>query len=218
MGFVELLNALLAILFPLWPWELFIVMPFALAYLYPRALKDSSVKPTCDHLLLFITGFGAVFCGIGHTAGLIQAIQTVFGGTGICVSALPGAPDDVETGGMCVMMSVHIFLMVIMGYFFLYLMIDPAKRGTGFVPSVKESVFYTRCALFFIVGGISQIVPYLAVIAAYPSRFLEFMAMPGFYSQRPFTPGFTEFGEPLIWIGMGFYFIKKAQKGSVALL
>jgi len=197
---VELLNALLAVLFPLWPWEIFIVMPFVLAYYGP---KRSTI--------LFITIFGAVFCGVGHTAGLIQAIQTVLGGKGICVSALPGAPSDIDTYWMCQMMAVHIFLMVIMGYHFLFLALSDKKR----VPDTGVAkIYYQRCARFFVIGGISQITPYVAVIAQYPERFGEFMAAPGFYSARWFSPGLTEFGEPIIWISMGLYFFVKSTKGA----
>ena len=198
--FVDFLNTLLAILFPLWPWEIFIVMPFVLAYYGPKRAT-----------ILFITIFGAVFCGIGHTAGLIQAIQTVSGGKGICVSALPGAPLDIDTYWMCQMMAVHIFLMVAMGYHFLYVSLDPKKRmpETG-----AAKTYYLRCGRFFVIGGISQIIPYVAVIAQYPERFDAFMAAPGFYSARSFTPGLVEFGEPIVWMVMGIYFFSKATKGA----
>jgi len=199
-AFVDLLNVLLAILFPLWPWEPFIVMPFVLAYYGPKR-----------NTLLFITIFGAIFCGVGHSAGLIQAFQTTFGGKGICVSALPGAPVDISTFWMCNMMAVHIYLMVIMGYHFLFLALDPKKR----VPEKGAAkIYYQRCARFFVIGGISQIIPYVAVIAEYPERFQSFMVAPGFYSARFFTPGAVEFGEPIVWIAMGLYFFAKSTKGA----
>jgi len=198
---VHYLNVLLAVLFPVWPWEPFIIMPFVLAYLGPKR-----------GTMLFITIFGAVFCGIGHSAGLIQAFRTVLGGRGICVSALPGAPADIDTYWMCEMMAVHIFLMVLMGYHFLYLALDSKKR----VPDRGAGKIYCqRCARFFIIGGISQIVPYVAVLLQYPSRFGAFMTAPGFYSARFFTPGFVEFGEPIIWITMGCYFYSQSTRAVI---
>lgn len=209
---VDALNVLLAILFPLWPWEIFIVMPFALAYFMSKAIKDPTASPSKSSLILFITFFGAAFCGVGHTAGLIQAFQTILGGKGICVSALPGAPTDIDTTSMCKMMSVHIFLMVTMGYWFIYVSVSPKRR----LPEVGMiRAFYRRCALFFVIGGISQIAPYVAVIAEHPSRFGEFMAMTGFYSARWFTPGWVEFVEPIIWICMGLWFSTKAGPASI---
>ena len=150
---VDPLNILLAILFPLWPWELFMVMPFVLAY---YASKNTAAAK--KNLILFITIFGAVFAGVGHTAGLIQAFQTAFGGKGICVPALPGAPKDIDTTSMCQMMAVHIFMMCTMGYYFIYLASNPKRR----LPDAGlTKCYYSRASLFFVVGGISQIIPYL---------------------------------------------------------
>jgi hypothetical protein len=173
LGVVGLLNALLSILFPLWPWEPFIAMPFIFEFL--------KAKGKLPEVVLFLTVFAALFCG-AHGGGLIQAFDTFFlGGPGICVPALPGAPDDIDTNLMCKMMAVHIFMMLAMGGFFAYLAIDPAKR----VPKVNlEAVYYSRATLFFIVGGISQDIPYWAVCLQYPERFGEFMTSTGFYSQR----------------------------------
>ena len=41
-----------------------------------------------------------------------------------------------------------------------------------------------------------------------------FMAAPGFYSARSFTPGLVEFGEPIVWIVMGIFFYSKAMMGA----
>jgi len=207
LGVVGLLNALLAILFPLWPWEPFFVMPFVFEYL--------KSKGKLEGVVLFLTVFAALFC-LAHGGGLIQAIDTFFlGGKGICVPALPGAPSDVDTGLMCKMMAVHIFLMVTMGCYFATLAIDSAKR----VPkSNLEAVYYSRSALFFIVGGISQDIPYFAVILQNPSRFGEFMSEVGFYSQRFFTPGFTEFVAPIIWIVYGIYAFTKLKGKGVQMV
>lgn len=208
VGLVGLLNLLLALLFPLWPWEIFIIQPFVMLYLFDKAKADSSAKPSVKHMTMFVTGFTGVFCGLGHSAGLIQAIDTVLGGPGICVSALPGAPPDIDTGLMCQMMAVHIFMMVIMGFYFLYLTFIWYK---GSPPKNLESAFYSRGAALFIIGGISQDIPYWAVCLQNPSRFGEFMTMKGFYSQRWITPGFTEFISPFVWIFAGFYYYSKSK-------
>lgn len=98
---VGLLNALLSILFPLWPWEPFFVMPLIFEILKCRGHLSG--------VILFLTVFAAVFC-LAHGAGFAQAVDTfVYGGQGICVPALPGAPKDIDTGSMCKMMAIHIF-------------------------------------------------------------------------------------------------------------
>jgi len=68
-----------------------------------------------------------------------------------------------------------------------------------------EAVYYSRAALFFLIGGVSQDIPYWAVCLQYPERFVEFMTSDGFYSARWITPGFTEFFAPIIWIVYGLY-------------
>ena len=68
-----------------------------------------------------------------------------------------------------------------------------------------DTVYYSRAALFFVVGGVSQDIPYWAVCLQYPSRFFEFMEAPGFYSARPFTPGYTEFFAPIVWVLYGLF-------------
>jgi hypothetical protein len=228
--FVGLLNALLSILFPLWPWEPFFVMPFVLEFF--------KCKGQIGNCILFVTAFGAVFC-LAHGAGALQAVDTFFyGGPGICVPALPGAPNDIDTGAMCKMMAIHIFMMLAMGLFFTTIVLNSARR----VPAGNlEAVYYSRAALFFIVGGVSQDIPYWAVCLQYPERFWEFMSakgvcaarmrwprrqrrgdrwlrwrrrraltarrarLPGFYSNRGITPGFTEFFAPIIWIVYGLF-------------
>jgi len=191
---VGLLNALLSILFPLWPWEPFFVMPFVFEVL--------KAKGHISKVILFLTVFAAVFC-FAHGGGFLQAVDTFFlGGPGICVPALPGAPKDIDTGAMCKMMAIHIFMMLTMGVFFAILALNPKRR----VPASNlDAVYYSRAALFFIVGGVSQDIPYFAVLLEYPSRFGEFMSNTGFYSARSFTPGFTEFFAPIIWIVYGLY-------------
>ena len=140
---------------------------------------------------------------MAHGAGGAQAVDTLFlGGKGICVPALPGAPDDIDTGAMCDMMAIHIFMMLAMGVFFATLVVRSARR----VPALnQEAVYYSRAALFFLIGGVSQDIPYFAVVLQYPERFVEFMTAPGFYSARSITPGFTEFFAPIIWIVYGLY-------------
>ena len=169
---VGLLNLLLSILFPLWPWEPFIIMPFVLEFF--------KCKGKTDNCILFVTIFAAVFC-LAHGAGVLQAIDTFFyGGKGICVPALPGAPDDIDTGAMCNMMAIHIFMMLAMGVFFTVLIATGRLLPKGNL----EAVYYSRAALFFVVGGVSQDIPYWAVCLQYPERFMEFMTMDGFYSAR----------------------------------
>ena len=51
---VDLLNLLLSILFPLWPWEPFFVMPFVF-----EILKCSG---KIQGVILFLTIFAALFC------------------------------------------------------------------------------------------------------------------------------------------------------------
>mmetsp|Transcript_43162 Transcript_43162/g.113369 ORF Transcript_43162/g.113369 Transcript_43162/m.113369 type:complete len:215 (-) Transcript_43162:282-926(-) len=191
---VGLLNALLSILFPLWPWEPFFIMPFVLEYFK----ANGNIK----NVVLFLTVFGATFC-LAHGSGLLQAIDTFFyGGKGICVPALPGAPKDIDTGAMCTNMAIHIFMMLAMGIFFATLALNPRRR----VPTANlEAVYYSRAALFFVIGGVSQDIPYWAVCLQYPERFYEFMTMDGFYSARGITPGFTEFFAPIVWILYGIY-------------
>jgi len=194
VGFVGLLNLLLSILFPLWPWEPFFVMPFVFECLKARGHIHG--------VILFLTIFAAVFC-FAHGAGVIQAVDTFFyGGKGICVPALPGAPTDIDTTSMCQNMAIHIFMMLAMGLFFTTLAIDPERRVP---PTNHEAVYYSRAALFFLVGGISQDIPYFAVCLENPHRFFEFMSAKGFYSARWITPGFTEFFAPIIWIVYGLF-------------
>lgn len=174
---VGLLNALLSILFPLWPWEPFFVMPFIFECLKPKYLPG---------VILFLTAFGAIFC-LAHGAGAIQAVDTLFlDGEGICVPALPGAPPDIDTTSMCQMMAIHIFMMLAMGCFFTTLVLNPARR-VPMIPDL-EATYYSRAALFFIIGGVSQDIPYFAVILQYPERFMEFMTAEGFYSKRWCAP------------------------------
>jgi len=189
---VGLLNALLSILFPLWPWEPFFIMPFAFEHFIYKGHQGN--------VILFLTLFAAIFC-LAHGAGVLQAIDTLFyGGSGICVPALPGAPEDIDTTAMCQMMGIHIFMMLAMGVFFATLALSSARR----LPSGNlESVYLSRAALFFVVGGVSQDIPYWAVCLQYPERFLEFMTMDGFYSARWITPGITEFIAPIVWIVYG---------------
>jgi len=191
---VGLFNQLLALLFPIWPWEPFIVMPFALEILRAKRKTGLSVG--------FVTIFAAVFC-LAHGVGFVQAIDTVFyGGSGICACALPGAPDDIDTKAMCNMMAIHIFLMLLMGVFFARIALSPSRR----VPvGGLEAVYCSRAALFFVVGGVSQGIPYWAVTFQYPERFEEFMRADGFYSARGITPGAVEFVSPLVWIVYGLY-------------
>jgi len=169
-------------------------MPFVLEY-----FKSKGKLGNC---ILFVTIFGAVFC-FAHGAGFLQAVDTIaYGGPGICVPALPGAPKDIDTKAMCDMMAIHIFLMLAMGIFLTTLALNSARR----LPKGNlDAVYYSRAALFFLVGGISQDIPYFAVILQYPERFGEFMTMDGFYSARWITPGFTEFGAPIVWIVYGLY-------------
>ena len=153
-----------------------------------------------------VSYFAAIFSGVGHSLGLIQALDTlVLGGDGIC-NALP-APD----GGhlWCVTMSLHIVLMVIMGYYFVYIVVSPERLLPG--GANLTTVFYQRAALFFCVGGISQILPYLGQIIMAPSSIGTILSQPGFYSGRSITPGLTEFLEPIVWISYGIYSAIKAS-------
>jgi hypothetical protein len=211
MGFVGILNTLLAVFFPFWPWEPFILYPLVLEYYAQKAgsLAESQSKALTTTLVLVVSYFAALFSGVGHSLGLIQALDTlVLGGDGIC-NALP-APD----GGhlWCVTMSLHIVLMVIMGYYFVYIVVSPERLLPDGVNPTK--LFYERAALFFCVGGISQILPYLGQIVLAPSTIGSILSEPGFYSSRSITPGLTEFLEPIVWISYGIYSAIKAGSGS----
>lgn len=94
----------------------------------------------------------------------------------------------------------------VVGVFFTIIALSPGRL----VPSGNlEAAYYSRAALFFLVGGISQDIPYFAVVLQYPDRFVEFMTMDGFYSARWITPGFTEFVAPIIWLVYGFFCFAK---------
>ena len=207
MGFIGILNTLLAVLFPFWPWEPFILYPLVLEYFAQKTggLIESQRQDLATKLVLVVSVFAAVFSGVGHSLGLIQALDTlVLGGDGIC-NALP-APD----GGhlWCITMSLHIVLMVIMGYYFVYVVVNPERLLPSGANLTK--VFYERAALFFCVGGISQILPYLGQIFLAPPPIGSILPEPGFYSSRSITPGFTEFLEPVVWISYGIYSAIKA--------
>lgn len=74
--------------------------------------------------------------------------------------------------------------MLVMGLFFATLALNPARR----LPKANlEAVYYSRAALFFVVGGVSQDIPYWAVCLQYPERFFEFMTADGFYSARGYA-------------------------------
>ena len=71
--------------------------------------------------------------------------------------------------------------MLLMGVFFARIALSPSRR----VPvGGLEAVYCSRAALFFVVGGVSQGIPYWAVTFQYPERFEEFMRADGFYSAR----------------------------------
>ena len=211
MGFISILNALLAILFPFWPWEPFILYPLVLEYYAKKSgsLSETQGKDLTTTLVLVVSYFAAVFSGVGHSLGLIQALDTlVLGGDGIC-NALP-APDGDHL--WCITMSLHIVLMVIMGYYFIYIVVSPERLLPAGASLTK--VFYERAALFFVVGGVSQILPYLGQIILEPSSIVSILTEPGFYSSRSITPGFTEFVEPIVWISYGIYSAVKAKASS----
>ena len=211
MGFIGFLNTLLAFLFPFWPWEIFIVYPFVLEFYSRKADKSEGAegKAITETLVLVVSYFAAVFSGVGHTLGLIQTLDVLLlGGDGIC-NALP-SPD----GGhlWCVTMSLHLAFMIPMGYYFIYIVISPDRLMPP--GGNLKATFYFRTALFFFVGGISQIIPYLGQMAKSPSEILSILTSPGFYSGRAITPGLTEFLEPIIWISYGIYSSHKAKSLS----
>jgi len=107
-------------------------------------------------------------------------------------------------------MAIHIFMMLAMGIFFAYLALHPQRRLPNKVN--LDGVYYSRAALFFLIGGVSQDIPYFAVVLQYPSRFSEFMTADGFYSARFFTPGATEFTAPIVWILYGLYCFGKLME------
>ena len=118
------------------------------------------------------------------------------------------------------MMALHIVLMVILGYYFIYICLDknkllPPELDTAPIGEAA-SVYYWRSFLFFVVGGISQILPYLGEIFTNPGDFWSIMTSPGLYSSRFFTPGLTEFVEPLVWITYGLYALVKSSNTARA--
>ena len=132
----------------------------------------------------------------------------MLGEDGIC-NALP-APD----GGhlWCVTMSLHLAFMLVMGYYFIYIVISPDRL---LPPGANlKALFYSRAFLFFFVGGISQIIPYLGQMAKSPDEIISILTSPGFYSGRSFTPGITEFVEPIVWISYGVYSAIQAKSLS----
>jgi len=201
------LNQVLRIVFPLVPWELFLIMPIVLAYLMNRALKDPTVtRGTVSHLLTFVTYFSALWGGAAHSGGLYQAVDTMLGGVGICAALPPRTlKDGTPADHWCFWMAVHILAVCPVGYFFIYLAINDRSS-----PTSSARAFYWRMTLMLPVFGFGQLAPYLFQFVYYPEDIEEILFGPGLYSHRAMTPGLTEFLQPCVWFLMTGYFYQKA--------
>lgn len=207
VAFLDWFNLML---FPLWQWELMLLMPFALACLIDRAVKDPHAKPTLTHLTLFITVTG--FAGMGHATALIQAVDTFLGGTGVCPTlyapGLLASHPSIDTSLLCHMAAAHVCMIYAMGVGFAYLLFSSKRR----VPETDVvAVLRTRCGVYFLWSGVAQALPYWSVCLQHPELFVSFMTNNGWFSNRPYTPGFTEFACPAVWICSGVYFLCTAK-------
>lgn len=212
-GYIKGLNVLLSGIFPLIPWELFFFLPWSLVYLAKRATREPvPEKGTIPQLILFITIFAAVYGGLAHPLGLVQAFDTLAGGEGICVVHPPpmGAdPFQLYYGysghPWCYFLAIHVISVCFVGWYFLYTLIfvdrkKAAERGNKWeLVNPPESLFHFRCALWFFVVGWSQALPYLGDASHIGDP-------RGGYSKRLFTPAIVENLAAWSWIASGAYF------------
>lgn len=213
-GFLWFLNLVLSFVFPIIPWELFFLLTWVFAGLAHRAVKNPSVKlGTVSHLILLLSLFAAVYGGLAHPLGLIQAFDSLGGGEGICVVHPPPMGADpfqlyYGYGGAawCYLLALHVIFVSLVGWVFLYLLIFvDRKKAVGkipLLPSPDNSILYGRCALWFFVTGLSQAAPYFGVN---PSEYPP--SKRGGYSKRLFTPAIVENLAAWSWIVSGIYYL-----------
>jgi len=212
------INVLLYYVFPLFPWEGFIVFPWLFAYFASAAIKDQYAAPTLSTLVTFFTWWGAIFAGGAHTLGLYQGIEVWFGQDGICVPL----PNPTPGGPFCHLMSIHILLVVPMGWCFIYMVyVEYKESGSLFTWPAKSdsaSVLYKRAALYFTTIGLSDMGPYIGEFIVHGDMWSVLWA-PGLYSgrawlNRAITPGLTEFLAGVSLFLGGLYFLTMASMGT----
>ena len=235
-GFVWFLNFLLAFVFPVIPWEVFWFLPWIVAYLGNRAIKNPGVqKGKISHLILGVSLFCGIYAGLAHPLGLIQAWQSIFGYDGICVVHPPpnatgsvGPPFKLYYGwnkatidtaqySWCVLLGLHVIFMCFAGWYSLWLLCHHDKpRGrsccclknlTLMLNNPPVRTLYVRCVILFLVGGWSQAAPYVGLWGS--SYFDTILVSTGGYSKRPFSPGLSENLAAWSWIIGGFFFLFK---------
>lgn len=223
-GFIWGLNALLSGIFPLIPWEIFFFIPFALEFQVHAVLKKPNVSVGgFNHLVLGVTVFAAVYGGLAHPLGILQAFDTFAGGEGICVVHPPPVtfiphPFDLYYGyekhAWCYALAFHVVSVSVCGWYFLYLLIfvdRPSAKAAGRIiilpqghqlATAKE--FYRRAAIWFFVTGLSQALPYFALFGE--KDLGKILTKTGGYSKRVFTPGITELLAGCSWLFGGIFF------------
>jgi len=232
-GFVWFLNFVLAFVFPIIPWELFFFVPWLLAFLANRALKDPSVKKgTMGHLVLGLSLFAGVYGGLAHPLGLIQAFSSLAGFEGICVVHPPptaigavGPPFKLYYGfkqhAWCTLLAFHVISVSVVGWYFLYLLNKDRKanKGSGLrfwqTPNASASMLHYRTGMFMLIGGLSQAAPYFGEFGT--GYFSSQLVSTGGYSKRPFSPAISENLSAWSWIIGGlyhFYLMSAAKEGS----
>lgn len=242
--------------FPILPYELFLIMPWALAY-FAEGGRVQLFTLKIETLVVFMTYWGAIYGGGVHTLALTAVVGTGFKtenlgldgsvpAEGMCVTPttqtrslllpvqtlpdpLHGSPKRPSLcarscsalppptpGPWCVLLMAHVFLMLPMGYFFIYLALAEAKKFGAFLTFSGDNpraAFYERAAFYFIVGGISGNLPYFGQIGiqgtdvfAGPGVYTDNGRLPSWYNGR----GFIEFGAYSSWLIGGLYFLVKA--------
>jgi len=196
-------------------------MPWALAY-FAEGGRVQLFTLKIETLVVFMTYWGAIYGGGVHTLALTAVVGTGFKtenlgldgsvpAEGICSALPPPTP-----GPWCVLLMGHVFLMLPMGYFFIYLALAEAKKFGAFLTFSGDNpraAFYERAAFYFIVGGISGNLPYFGQIGiqgtdvfAGPGVYTDNGRLPSWYNGR----GFIEFGAYSSWLIGGLYFLVKA--------
>jgi len=170
-------------------------------------------------LAYFAHRWGAIFAGGAHTLGLYQGIDVWLGQDGICVPL----PNPTPGGPFCYLMSIHILLVVPMGWCFIYMVYVEVKHcgsyfhWTRFTAPDSPSVLYRRAALYFTTIGLSDIGPYIGEMIVHGDVSSVLWA-PGLYSgrawlNRAITPALTEFIAGCSLFLGGLYFIAMASMG-----
>ena len=88
----------------------------------------------------------------------------------------------------------------------------PWFKVIAFVDDWTPSTLYSRAALFFFVGGLSQAAPYFGEYGS--GYFGDVLTSTGGYSKRPFSPGLTENFAAWSWIAGGLFFMFKLMQSQ----